>query len=116
MRKPKGKSKHPKTRLRRGDTVVVRKGTEAGKQGKIIRVLRAKGSVLVQGLNYVKKHTKPNPQVGRQGGIMDKEAPIRTANVMLVCVSCEQPTRVSRERLDNGRWARKCMKCGQTFE
>jgi len=66
-----------KPRIRQGDTVMVQKGRESGKSGKVIRVVREKNAVLVQGLNYVKRHTRPNPQIGRQGGVMEKEAIIR---------------------------------------
>jgi len=102
-------------RIRRGDTVKIRKGKDVGKQGEVIRVLRDKDAVLVQGLNYVKRHTRPNPQVGRQGGVMEKEAPIRLSNVMAVCPECEKPTRIAREQIDDGRWVRKCKKCGNNF-
>lgn len=104
-----------KTRIRRGDTVMVRKGKDAGQQGKVVRVLKDKNAVLVQGLNYVKRHTKPNPQAGRQGGIMEKEGPIRIPNVSVVCPACEQPTKAGREKMEDGTWARKCRKCGQNF-
>ncbi len=102
-------------RIRRGDTVIVRKGREAGKSGKVIRVLRQKDAVLVQGLNYVKKHTRPNPQIGRQGGVMEKESMIRMPNVMVVCPQCEAPTRVARKTIEDGKRVRECKKCSYQF-
>ena len=70
-------------KIRKGDTVVVTTGKEKGKRGTVLRVLES-GKVLVEGVNRVKKHQRPNPVKGQTGGIIDKEMPLAIANVMLV--------------------------------
>jgi large subunit ribosomal protein L24 len=70
-------------KIRKGDMVVVITGREKGKKGSVLRVLEA-GKLLVEGVNRVKKHQRPNPVKGQTGGIIDKEAPLALSNVMLV--------------------------------
>lgn len=72
-----------KQHLKKDDEVVVIAGSEKGKRGKILKTLPAKGRVVVEGLNLVKRHTVANEQVGIEGGIIEKEAPIHASNVML---------------------------------
>lgn len=72
-----------KQNLKKDDEVVVISGSEKGKRGKILAVFPSKNTVVVEGLNIVKRHTKANPQAGIEGGIIDKEAPIHASNVML---------------------------------
>jgi large subunit ribosomal protein L24 len=69
-------------KIRKGDQVVVTTGREKGKRGTVLRVLE--GKLLIEGVNRVKKHTRPNPMKGQTGGIVDKEAPLHVSNVMLV--------------------------------
>lgn len=71
------------SKIRKGDQVVVTTGRDKGKRGTVLRVFES-GKVLVEGVNRVKKHQRPNPVKGQTGGIVDKEMPIRTSNVMLV--------------------------------
>lgn len=71
-------------KIRRDDEVVVLAGKDKGKQGKVLRVLIADNRVIVEGVNLVKKHTKPNPQLGIAGGIVEKEASIHVSNVAIV--------------------------------
>ena len=70
-------------KIRKGDTVVVTTGREKGKRGTVLRVLES-GKVLIEGVNRVKKHQRPNPMKGQTGGIIDKEMPLHLSNVMLV--------------------------------
>ncbi len=70
-------------KIRKGDTVVVTTGREKGKRGTVLRVLES-GKVLIEGVNRVKKHQRPNPIKGQTGGIIDKEMPLHLSNVMLV--------------------------------
>ena len=105
----------PKTHVRRGDTVLVISGKNRGKKGKVLRVLPAAGRVVVEGVNIVKRHQRPTRQV-MQGGIIEKEAPIHISNVMLVCPRCNQPTRVARRQLEDGRRLRACKRCGEVVE
>jgi large subunit ribosomal protein L24 len=98
-------------RLRKNDNVVVIAGRDAGKRGKILRVVPEKNRVIVQGVAFVKRHTRPNPQKGIKGGIAEREAPIHVSNVMLVCGECGKRTRIGAKRLEDGRKVRVCCKC-----
>ena len=70
-----------------------------------------KGRVIVEGVNFIKRHTRANPQKNIKGGIVEREAPLHASNVQLVCPECGAPTRVGRQRLDDGRRVRFCRKC-----
>ena len=148
---------HGRTRvpeIRKGDTVLVLTGRDAGKQGVVERVLTnaaalqrvnptsgrrsATGSrrsywkpassrpvsVVVEGLNISKRHTKPRQTQGRtdrtpkiqQGGILDIAQPMDISKVMLVCPNCKEPTRVRHTVLDDGRRVRVCAHCGKAIE
>jgi large subunit ribosomal protein L24 len=103
-----------KLRVRKGDTVMVITGKDNNKTGKILRVFSKKDSVVVEGLNIIKKHTRAR---GNQpGGIEEKEAPIHISNVMLYCPKCTKPVRVKKAVLENGEKARLCVKCGEAFD
>lgn len=104
----------PKVHVRKGDTVVVITGKYAGRKGKVLSVDPQKSRVIVEGVNIVKRHTRPTRQLS-QGGIVEKEAPIHSSNVMLWCGRCERPTRVGRRVLENGRKVRYCKKCGEAI-
>jgi large subunit ribosomal protein L24 len=97
--------------LRKNDTVIVIAGRDAGKRGKILRVIPEKNRVIVQGVSFMKRHTRPNPQKGIKGGIAEREAPIHASNVMIVCGECGRRTRVGSKKLDDGRKVRVCRKC-----
>jgi len=89
-----------KMRVKKGDTVMVIAGKDNRKTGKILRVFSKKDSVLVEGLNIIKKHARAR---GNQpGGIEEKEAPIHISNVMLYCPKCTKPVRVKKTVLENG--------------
>lgn len=100
--------------VRRGDRVKVITGKDAGKEGKILRALPEKQRVIVEGVNKVKKHTRPT-QKQPQGGILEVEAPIHVSNVMLVCPNCGEPTRVGHRREDGAR-LRVCKRCDKQIE
>ena len=102
-------------RIKKNDTVVVIAGKEKGKTGRVFGVLPKDERVLVEKLNIIKRHTRPSA-VNRQGGIIEKEAPIHLSNVMLVCPKCSKPTRVAHGELDGGKKARVCKKCGETMD
>ena len=102
-------------RLRRDDTVLVTKGRDRGKQGRVQEVFPAHGKVLVEGVNIVLRHTKPTANV-RQGGIIQKELPVRVSNLVLVCIHCTRPTRVGYRTLADGTKARTCKKCREVIE
>ena len=128
--------------IRKGDTVVVLAGKDAGKRGQVERVVRRtaapssarsvfrRGSpnggtfVVVEGLNIAKRHTKPRQSQGQadrmpkiqQGGILDLAQPLPIGKVMLVCSHCSKPTRIAHKVLDNGRRVRVCRHCGEQLE
>lgn len=97
-------------KLRKGDTVIVISGKDAGKESKISRVYASKGKVKVDGVNTAKRHTKPSGAT-MQGGIIDKDMPIDASNVMIVCDKCG-PTRIGHRLDDKGHKHRTCVKCG----
>jgi len=101
-----------KYKLKKDDLVQVIAGKEKGKSGKILKIDREKGKVLVAGLNMVKKARKPRRQ-GEKGGIVDIEAPIDISNVMIVCKKCG-PTRIGIEGTGDKK-VRKCKKCGEVL-
>jgi large subunit ribosomal protein L24 len=97
-------------RLKKGDTVMVIAGKDAGKESTISRVLPSKNKVQVEGVNTAKRHTKPSGGT-MQGGIIDKDMPIDVSNVMIVCEKCG-PTRIGHRFDDEGKKRRVCAKCG----
>jgi large subunit ribosomal protein L24 len=104
-----------KTKLRKGDTVMVIAGRERGKTGKLLAIDLAKGKVVVEKLNIIKRHTKPNQKV-RQGGILEREAPIAISNVMFYNSNLQKPTRLGIKILGNGRRARLSRRGGEVLE
>ena len=96
----------------KGDTVLVVAGDDQGKRGRVLRVFPKKGTVLVEGINFVKKHSKGTRQ-NPQGGIQEKELPIKASNVLPVCQRCGKGVRVRGLRLGDGRRVRACVKCGE---
>ena len=98
-------------RLRKNDLVEVITGRDKGKRGKVLMVLPEKARVLVQGVNFIKRHTKPNPQRNVKGGVVSREASLHASNVQLVCPECGQQTRIGRRVLGDGRKVRFCRKC-----
>ena len=103
-----------KLHVRKGDTVVVLSGKDKGREGKIIEALPKKAKVVVEGVNKVKRHTKPN-QKAPQGGIITKEAPMHACKVMLVCPACSKATRIAKKEV-NGKMVRACKKCGEVID
>ena len=128
--------------IRKGDTVVVLAGKDAGKRGTVERVIRRRAapssarsvfrrgspkggvSVVVEGLNIAKRHTKPRQSAGandrvpkmQQGGILEIAQPIPVSRVMLICTSCSKPTRIAHATLETGRRVRVCRHCGEQLE
>ena len=100
--------------IKKNDTVVVISGDDSGKKGRIISVQHGKNRVVVESLNMVKKHMKPNKKY-QQGGIIDREAPIQRSNVMLVCPKCDKPAKLGNRILEDGKKVRICKKCGEVI-
>jgi len=93
-------------RVRKNDLVEVLAGKDKGKRGKVLQVLREKNRVLVQGINFIKRHTRPNPQRNIKGGIAEREAPLHVSNVMLVDPENDKLTRLGSKLLSDGRKVR----------
>jgi large subunit ribosomal protein L24 len=131
--------------IRKGDTVVVLAGKDAGRRGKVDRVIRREAAasaqrsmyrrnstrggvfVVVEGVNIAKRHTKPRQRASSAGsiggmpkmdpgGILDLAQPMPISKVMLVCTKCDRPTRIAHQLLDNGRRVRVCRHCGEQLE
>ena len=101
--------------LKREDKVQVISGKSKGSSGKILRVLKSKYSVVVEGLNKVKKHEKPNPK-NEQGGIVDKEMPIHISNVMFINPKTNKPVRLIRKKDEKGKNIRVEKKTGEPVD
>lgn len=101
--------------IRKNDLVEVLSGKEKGKTGKVLRVYPKKDRVLVEKVNFVKRHTKPAGRT-RQGGIIQKEAPLHVSNVLLVCPKCNQGKRMGTKILEDGKKALVCRACGEQME
>jgi large subunit ribosomal protein L24 len=97
--------------IKKNDNVIVTTGRDRGKRGRVLRVLPERGRVIVEGVNFIKRHTKANPQKNVKGGIIEREAPLHASNVQLVCPECGATTRVGRRKLDDGKSVRYCVKC-----
>ena len=93
------------------DNVVVITGKDRGKRGRVLKVDPAKNRLVVEGVNFIKRHTKPNPQRQIKGGVVEREASLHASNVQLVCPECDKPTRLGRKILGDGRKVRICRKC-----
>jgi len=100
-------------RIKKGDLVMVMKGRERGKTGRIRQIFLDKNRAIVTDVNIVKKHVRQGSTQARQAGIVDIEAPIQLANLALVCKECGKTTRVGTRLLENGQKARFCKKCGE---
>lgn len=104
-----------KSRIRKGDTVIVVSGRERGKTGKVLSVDRSAGKVIVEKLNIIKRHTKPNQKV-KQGGILEREAPLQISNVMFFCPVTQKATRIGIRVLEDGRRVRFSKKSNESVE
>jgi large subunit ribosomal protein L24 len=101
--------------IRRDDNVMVIAGKDRGKSGKVNRVIREKGRVVVAGVNLATKHVKNRPGI-RQAGIIHVEAPLHVSNVMLMCPHCAKPTRVGHRFQEDGTKVRVCKRCNEVID
>jgi large subunit ribosomal protein L24 len=102
-------------KIRKNDTVQVMAGKDKGKRGKVRFAYPKKNRIIVEGINFIKKHSRARGQV-KQAGIIDLEAQIDASNVMLLCGKCNHPTRVGFTFLDDGRKVRICHKCKEVID
>lgn len=105
----------PRRGIRKGDLVRVISGRERGKSGKVLQVLREKQRVLIEKLNMIKRHSRPD-QKNKQGGIIEREGSLHLSNVMLVCSQCGKAMRFSLKVLTDGKKLRCCRKCGEVLD
>jgi large subunit ribosomal protein L24 len=106
----------PKARVRKGDQVVVISGKDRGKRGRVLQVLPKTSRILVEGIQMVKRHTKPNPQKNVKGGIVERESSIHLSNVMLVDPDADAPTRLGARYLEDGTKVRVARKSGAVLD
>jgi large subunit ribosomal protein L24 len=106
----------PKLHVKKNDLVYVLSGKDRGKTGKALRVFLDKGTAVIEGINYIQKHTKPNPQKNVKGGILPKEAPIKVSNLMVVCKRCNKHSRMGISVMQDGRKVRICKKCNELLD
>ncbi|OQX62817.1 MAG: 50S ribosomal protein L24 [Desulfococcus sp. 4484_241] len=104
-----------KLNIRKNDKVKVIAGKDRGKIGKVLSVDRKNNRIVVENINMIKRHTRPNFR-NSQGGIIEKEAPIHRSNVMLICNKCVQPARIKMKILEDGRKVRMCGKCKELID
>ncbi len=102
-------------KIRKNDTVLVITGKDKGKKGKVRFAYPEKERVLVEGINFIKRHMRATGQV-KQAGIIEREATIQVSNVMLLCNKCNHPTRVGFHTLEDGRKVRICRTCGEVID
>ena len=102
-------------KIRKNDDVLVTAGKDKGKKGKVRFAYPKDDRVLVEGVNFIKKHARATGQV-RQAGIIEREAPIDVSDVMLVCSKCNRPTRVGSRFLGDGKKVRVCHLCNEVID
>jgi large subunit ribosomal protein L24 len=102
-------------KIKKNDTVLVIAGKDKGKKGKVHFAYPREDKVLVDGVNIIKKHTKPRGEA-RQAGIIEREAPLNASNVMLLCPKCNKPARIGKKVLEDGRHVRYCKVCQEVLD
>jgi large subunit ribosomal protein L24 len=106
----------PRVHIKKNDMVFVLSGKDRGKTGKVLKLFVEKSRAVVEGLNYIQKHTRPNPQKNVKGGILPKESPIHISNLMVVCKRCNKHSRVGFSVMQDGRKARTCKRCNELLD
>lgn len=109
------KSSNNKMHVKKGDNVIVISGKDKGKKGRVLHAFPSENRVLVEGVNMVKKHSRPS-KANPQGGILNQEAPIHASNVMIVDPKTGEATRIGYKILDNGKKVRVAKKSGETLD
>ena len=102
--------------IRKNDQVIVRAGKDRGKKGRVLSVVPGRNRVIVEGVNLIKRHTRPNPQKNIKGGIVEREASIHASNVMLLDPDTNEPTRVGKKVLSDGSRVRIGRKSGTVVD
>lgn len=102
--------------VKKNDQVKVLAGKDAGRTGRVLRVFPQRNRAIVENINTVRRHTRPNPQRNVQGGIIEREAPIHLSNLQVICPDCGQASRVGYQELSDGKRVRVCKRCGATVD
>lgn len=105
-----------KLHIKRNDIVKVITGDDLGKTGKVLKVFRQEYRAIVEGVNFVKRHLRKGHPQAQQGGIIQKEAPVHISNLMLVCMKCNELTRIVKKELADGNRVRACKNCGEILD
>jgi len=105
-----------RVQIRKNDQVRVISGKNLDKVGRVLRVMRDKNRIVVEGVSLLKRHTRANPSKNIKGGIVERESPIHISNVMIMCGSCSQATRIGHSILSDGKKIRICRKCGNSLD
>ena len=106
----------PKLNIKKNDQVFVLTGKDRGKTGKVLKVLPDTRRAIVEGLNFVQKHTRANPQRNVKGGILPKESSIHVSNLMVVCRRCNKHAKVGISHMQDGRKVRVCKNCNELLD
>jgi len=104
-----------KLHVKKGDNVVVIAGKDKGKKGKVLQAFPSESRVIIEGVNIIKRHTRPTQKMP-QGGIIEREAPVHVSNVMPFCSKCGKGVRITKKELADGRKVRSCHRCGEVFD
>lgn len=102
--------------IKKDDQVIVTAGKDRGKSGKVLRVFPDENRAVVESVNFIKRHTRANPQKGIKGGVAEREAAIHLSNLQVICRECGKPSRVGFSVLTDGKKVRICKKCGGTID
>lgn len=102
-------------KVKKGDVVKVIAGNDRGKRGEVLKVLREQERLIVKGVNIITRHQRPTARQ-REGGIIEREGTIHLSNVLVICPSCDRPTRVGFQVSEAGEKMRVCKQCHGTFE
>jgi large subunit ribosomal protein L24 len=102
--------------VRKNDQVKVLTGRDQGKTGRVLRVFPLRNRAIVENVNTVRRHTRPNPQKNIQGGVVEREGPIHLSNLQVICPECDQPVRVGIQFLSDGKKVRVCKSCSGTID
>ena len=106
----------PKVHIKKNDQVFVLAGKDRGKTGTVLKVFVERSRAIVEGLNFIQKHTRANPQKNVKGGILPKESSIHISNRMVVCKRCNERTRVGVSHSQDGRKIRVCKSCNELLD
>jgi len=107
--------RRPALNIKKNDMVTVIAGKDKGKSGRVISVSPRKESLLVEKINFIKRHTRPRGQA-HKGGILERESPLHISKVMIMCGKCDRPVRVRKIKLQDGSRVRVCHKCGESLD